>query len=145
MSDDLVQIIYASASAEEMSGPALADILASARRKNEARNISGMLVYHRGSFLQVLEGPEDAVNALFEKIQQDPRHGEINVLFHDKIPAKEFEDWSMGYIDTSGEAATAEGYVDYLRDLQRMTLDGTRGRRVLKMFQDGSWRQKIER
>ena len=51
----------------------------------------------------------------------------------------------MGYIDAGGEASSYEGYVDYMRDLERMTLDGTRGRRILKMFQEGNWRQSVER
>lgn len=145
MTEALLQIIYASASATKMSTSELTEILRLAREKNEKQDISGMLVYHGGSFLQVLEGPETAVNALFAKIEKDPRHGEINVLYRDTIPEKEFEDWSMGYIDVAGEAAQAEGYVDYMRDLERMTIDGTRGRRILKMFQDGNWRQSIDR
>ncbi|MBG04160.1 MAG: hypothetical protein CMM59_08790 [Rhodospirillaceae bacterium] len=66
-------------------------------------------------------------------------------MFRDNVPEKEFEEWSMGYIDAGGEASSYEGYVDYMRDLERMTLDGTRGRRILKMFQEGNWRQSAER
>ena len=145
MAEELLQIIYASASATKMDADELNEILRAARENNAAADISGMLVYHAGSFLQVLEGPADAVSALFEKIERDPRHGRIDVLFRDTIPAKEFEDWSMGYVDASGEAGAYEGYVDYLRDLERMTLDGTRGRRILKMFQEGRWRQSVDR
>ena len=145
MAGTLLQIIYASASAQKMSSEELAEILRIARENNAAQDISGMLVYHGGSFLQVLEGPEGAVNSLFVKIEKDPRHGEINILFRDTVPEKEFEEWSMGYIDATGDAAQSEGYIDYMRDLERMTLDGTRGRRILKMFQDGNWRQSIER
>ena len=145
MAGTLLQIIYASASAQKMSSEELAEILRIARENNAAHDISGMLVYHGGSFLQVLEGPEGAVNSLFVKIEKDPRHGEINILFRDTVPEKEFEEWSMGYIDATGDAAQSEGYIDYMRDLERMTLDGTRGRRILKMFQDRNWRQSIER
>jgi len=145
MAGTLLQIIYASASAQKMSSEELAGILRIARENNAAHDISGMLVYHGGSFLQVLEGPEGAVNSLFVKIEKDPRHDEINILSRDTVPEKEFEEWSMGYIDATGDAAQSEGYIDYMRDLERMTLDGTRGRRILKMFQDRNWRQSIER
>lgn len=145
MSGNLLQIIYASASDVKMKADELSEILNSARENNAKADISGMLVYHSGSFLQVLEGPEEDVSNLFAKIEKDPRHGAINVLFRDTVPEKEFEDWSMGYVDASGEASSVDGYVDYMRELEQMTLDGTRGRRVLKMFQDGSWRQQVER
>jgi len=145
MAGTLLQIIYTSASAQKMSSEELAGILRIARENNAAHDISGMLVYHGGSFLQVLEGPEGAVNSLFVKIEKDPRHDEINILSRDTVPEKEFEEWSMGYIDATGDAAQSEGYIDYMRDLERMTLDGTRGRRILKMFQDRNWRQSIER
>jgi len=77
------------------------------------------------------KAPERAVKALFTKIGKDPRHGESNILFRDTIPKKEFEEWSMGYIETTGDAAQSEGYIDYMRDLERMPLDGTRDRRIL--------------
>ena len=141
MSEALLQIIYASAASRPLTARELADILATARRRNAAADISGMLVYNDGSFLQVLEGPEANVAALFAKIERDPRHANVKVLFRDRIAAKEFADWSMGYVDVTGLADRMDGYVDYLRDLERMTLDPTRGRRILRMFLDGTWRQ----
>ena len=68
MSAPLLQIIYARASATKMEADELKAILSAARTNNSKKDISGMLVYHAGSFLQVLEGPEDAVTELFGKI-----------------------------------------------------------------------------
>ena len=51
-----------------MEADELKAILSAARTNNSKKDISGMLVYHAGSFLQVLEGPEDTVTELFGKI-----------------------------------------------------------------------------
>ena len=55
-----------------MSSEELAEILRIARENNAAHDISGMLVYHGGSFLQVLEGPEGAVNSLYREDRERP-------------------------------------------------------------------------
>ena len=100
-----------------------------------------MLLYHNKSFLQVLEGPEEQVGALFTKIEKDPRHKKILMLLRGEIQEKEFKNWSMGFVDTSRIAAQVEGFVDYFTQLQRMTIDKAGTRRLLKRFQQGEWRR----
>jgi len=55
---------------------------------------------------------------------------------------KEFEEWSMGFVDTSGAAAKAEGFISY-KSLKLAIAEKTRAKKVLRMFQEGAWRQKI--
>jgi len=57
--------------------------------------------------------------------------GSMYKVYEYLIYKKEFEEWSTGYIETTGDAAQSEGYIDYMRDLERMPLDGTRDRRIL--------------
>ena len=60
-----------------------------------------MLVYHDQAFIQVLEGPEDAVTATFARISRNPRHGGILVPDRSKISERTFGEWSMGWIKAS--------------------------------------------
>jgi len=46
-------------------------------------------------FLQVLEGPEDAVAAAFERISADPRHMALVVLRDRQIDHRSFGGWAM--------------------------------------------------
>ena len=55
-------------------------ILATARRRNASDGITGGLMFSKGCFAQVLEGPMGAVTETFERIQQDERHGEVSLL-----------------------------------------------------------------
>ena len=63
---NLVEYIHASAATHDLSGDDLIDLLRLARSNNTQLDITGMLLHHDGSFLQVLEGPEDSVRTLFD-------------------------------------------------------------------------------
>jgi hypothetical protein len=68
VADSYTKIIYASASVKPFSSKQLTDLLAKARAKNGTLHVSGLLLYHQGSFLQVLEGEDSVVSALYERI-----------------------------------------------------------------------------
>jgi hypothetical protein len=138
---NVTQIIYASAATKPFPQADLVELLKLARSKNTAAGISGMLLYHCGSFLQVLEGPEGNVEELFVKIGNDPRHKKRILLWRETIQQKEFANWSMGFVDTTNVAERVEGFVDYAKQLRTMTLDKTGARTILSRFQEGEWRR----
>ena len=135
------QVIYASAATVSFSQSDLIELLKIARQRNSAVDISGMLLYNAGSFLQVLEGPDENIDALFAKIQKDTRHARCLLLSRKTIQEKEFENWSMGFVDITRVAERIEGFVDYAMQLKTMTLDKTRARKILSRFQSGDWRR----
>jgi hypothetical protein len=139
----MLQIIYASAASKKMTGEELEEILETARRNNSEKGISGMLLYHGGSFLQVLEGPDEELKGLIAKIKADERHNKIKLLFMDRVDEKEFDDWSMGFVDASRTAELMEGYVNFGSELNALTLEGSLAKRVLRQFKEGSWRQYV--
>jgi len=53
----LIQLIYVSAATNRFNPAELRELLRLARLKNQQLDVTGMLLYHEGSFLQVLEGP----------------------------------------------------------------------------------------
>ncbi len=71
-------------------------------RANNARNdVTGGLLFSKNCFAQVLEGPTEAVEAAFERIQCDERHGEVTVLQSGPIATRDFPDWSMAFTGCS--------------------------------------------
>lgn len=141
----MLQLIYASATTKPLSQRDLVELLKITRQKNSAADISGMLLYQDGSFLQVLEGPDKNVDALYAKIQKDSRHTNFLLLSRETILKKEFEDWSMGFVDTTNVAEQIEGFVDYRAHLKTQTLDKARAHTVLKKFQEGLWRRAADK
>lgn len=61
----LVRLIYVSSAVEELPDQVLDDILKSAVQHNKPQNITGMLLYCGGNFMQVLEGEEAAVKETY--------------------------------------------------------------------------------
>ena len=45
-----------------------------AQKKNVSMGISGIIMYSDGNFFQIIEGEEQEVKKVFNKVQQDPRH-----------------------------------------------------------------------
>jgi len=79
-------------------------ILRTARQINAQRQITGALLYTAGYFAQVLEGPLSAVETIFERIQFDPRHRDIQILQFHPLDRRSFGDWSMAFAGADPDA-----------------------------------------
>lgn len=93
----LYQLIYVSKSSYPMSKDDLQEILKTAQENNDDQGISGLLVYDRGHFFQVLEGGYNDVETLFTQIQKDKRHSRVNRIVSSHIPERYFSEWGMGF------------------------------------------------
>ena len=137
------QIIYASAATREMSQEEVRDLLAIARKNNASVHVGGLLVYHDNCFLQVLEGPRIAVEAIYLKVKTDPRHTNVKLLLRCGIADTQFSDWAMAYVDADGKNGGIEGYVDYFDKLEAELNDDTQAFKVLRQFKKGRWRELV--
>lgn len=70
-------------------------ILVASARNNPARGITGLLLFNGRNFLQLLEGEEDEVSALMQRIATDPRHNGVSVLDRRTVPGRTCPDWAM--------------------------------------------------
>jgi len=142
----LIQLIYVSAALKLFAPAELRELLRLARIKNQRLDVTGMLLYHQGSFLQVLEGPASAVNPLLETIGEDQRHHKLMLLLRREIEARNFADWKMGFVDVAAQAQALPGFRDYFKShssfLDLMGEPQT-VERVVDGFRDGQWRQYI--
>ena len=92
-----IQIVYASKATGNVDDAQLEKILKTAVRNNAAKKVTGMLLYTKGSFLQVLEGEASVIEALITQIKADTRHRDVEVVVRTSIKEHEFKNWSMGY------------------------------------------------
>jgi len=102
MPGNIRQIVYSSGATTRMSPQELAELLELARHKNESQDITGMLLYRGGHFLQVLEGSQESLSALVDKLNADPRHHSLRILLDEFIVARAFGAWSMAFKDVTG-------------------------------------------
>lgn len=59
--------------------------------------VTGALVYTRSRFAQILEGPDEAVDAIMAKIARDPRHEQVTVVDVQRPAERAFGSWSLAY------------------------------------------------
>ncbi len=90
-------LVYASRALGSFDDAELLALLDTARSRNDEHGVTGMLVYAAGSFLQLLEGEDDAVEAIWDRIRMDPRHTELRVLQDGPARQRLFGEWSMGF------------------------------------------------
>jgi hypothetical protein len=78
-------------------------ILQSARRNNPPLGITGALIFNSGVFAQTLEGPRQNIEVVFERIQRDRRHSDVQVLAFEETSERRFPNWSMAFVGRSVE------------------------------------------
>lgn len=120
-SGDLFSLVYSSAATEPFTPDALDDLLAHSRDRNRADDITGLLLYRRGRFVQFIEGPEAAVRAALARIRADPRHENVRVLIDGFSPTRQLPDWTMGYEKVADAAVPPPpGFRDTFDDLENL-------------------------
>ena len=92
----LKQVIYVS-EISDLSSDSLTNIYDISQKNNSKSGISGCLLIGSNSYLQLLEGPDSAVENLYSKIQMDSRHKKVKKLFEQNIEEKLFSSWSMKF------------------------------------------------
>ena len=84
-------------------------VLAVSRMNNARDGVTGGLLFSEGCFAQVLEGPQDVVEAAFERIQCDARHSEVIVLQNGPVTKRDFPDWSMAFAGANAAGSSLAG------------------------------------
>lgn len=137
----MLSITYLSSAVEQWSDDELEELLRHARGTNATVEVTGMLLYSGGNFIQTLEGPDEAVDAIMAKVEDDPRHQGVLVVRREEVADRLFSGWSMGFRRVSpGEAEEIPGFTDYL---DTGTIEGADTRRHAVMTFHRVFRERI--
>jgi hypothetical protein len=101
------RIKYISRFSRDLSQQEIDELIVHAGRKNEKLNITGILMTSGRLFFQVIEGPNEFIDELWDHIQEDKRHTDVLLLCaEENIKNRIFPDWSLKRIslDTGSEA-----------------------------------------
>ncbi len=91
---DLIQLIYSS-SPFGFDDAALNGILIISRMNNPREAITGALICRHDLYLQLLEGPQAAVEARYSRIVRDDRHLEVVKRVSRPVSERLFPNWAM--------------------------------------------------
>lgn len=89
--------VYSSSSVGPMVENDLSFILNKSRSTNDWLGITGVLLYVHGSVVQVLEGEQNAVETLYQRIARGPRYTNVIRVVNKPISKYLFGEWSMDY------------------------------------------------
>jgi len=95
----LFTLVYRSHVADSFPHNDIERMVEKANRVNQSLDITGMLLFNGTHFFQLLEGPEQAVIALFDGICSDKRHHNVVELMRDYAPSRRFGNTGMELFD----------------------------------------------
>jgi len=103
MNDESIKLfkslIYVSTAKYSMEHEKVVDILQVSWRNNHNSDISGMLIYDDNYFVQLLQGPINTVDTLYDKISNDIRHHSIELIGTELLARKDVNGWGIGLIN----------------------------------------------
>ncbi|WP_051228738.1 BLUF domain-containing protein [Paludibacterium yongneupense] len=138
----MIRLIYSSASVEPLTAAKVAALLSDSRRRNQAAGIKGLLVVMNDDFMQVLEGEDAAVDALYARILADTRHSMQTLLSREAITHPAFANWSMAFIDARVLLDNVGLMPVALQNLSR-DRETQRTLRLVREFIDGKWHHHL--
>jgi hypothetical protein len=100
----LRQIAFASAARPGLKPADTSAIIAASRANNVREGITGVLVYSGESFLQLVEGPDDALAVLWRRLILDDRHRSLASIYGAETGDRWFADWRAGYVSEANLA-----------------------------------------
>lgn len=95
----LVAIAYISASVLPPTPAQLDALLLDAREFNASVGVTGVLLHNDGTFFQYIEGPDDGIARVYDRIRRSHLHAGIVELFNARERTRQFEQWHMGFCE----------------------------------------------
>ena len=136
MESSVFYLIYASSATRLLSDQELQILHTRAMAGNARRGVTGFLLYRGGNFMQLLEGEEDVVRGLFERIKADRRHKDVYVLKEGTRAERIFAKFAMGFVhmDKMPGMTTYSEVIHESLDSLRFRQDGKLALRLLESF-----------
>ncbi len=133
------QLLYRSVQSYEMDASDLMKLLFDARAFNRDNDITGLLLYHRGQFMQLLEGGQQEVQCLYRRIAEDARHRDVVLEVNAPADLRLFPQWHLCYaeapeIDGHPALAGAESERDAMSSLRVLACEHMSAMRLMQFL-----------
>ncbi|WP_422449752.1 MULTISPECIES: BLUF domain-containing protein [unclassified Endozoicomonas] len=136
MEQSLYYLIYVSSASQLMNNDSLLALLNESRDNNLSLDITGMLLYKGGNFLQMLEGTKQHVLQVYQGICKDSRHHNIIKIISAPAACRSFQDWSMGFCNMEKETSLQDfpTYIHENLNLRQFTHETHHARSFIQSF-----------
>ncbi|WP_435579308.1 BLUF domain-containing protein [Gilvibacter sp.] len=118
MKTQLHTICYVSTAVSTITQHNVSDVFEGIVENNLSLGITGVLLYSHGNFMQILEGPSEAMASVYDSIKRDRRHHHIIEIMNQPAEERMFENYMSGFtiIDSPKEIFHLQKYVRFLED-----------------------------
>ncbi|UCG87780.1 MAG: BLUF domain-containing protein [Gemmatimonadota bacterium] len=139
----LKRISYISKFSRPLTRDEVNQLAADAEERNRSLGITGMLMSSGGIFYQMLEGPIEAVDSLFQKIAADQRHTDVLVLsVQEEIEDRLFPSWAMKKVNLDEEALSRLEPVKAL--LEAIVVQRESMQRLMRVLSRSVWQELMD-
>ena len=135
---DLYTLVYVSAATQIFTESQLESLLIDACEKNRQNDLTGVLLYDEGNFIQCLEGPDVQLHQVYQRILASRRHTGVICLLDEPIEQRSFPDWQMGLIHTTRSETLRVSSAQWHRQAQADGSTDSSGMMLLKSF----WKER---
>lgn len=101
------QLVYTSQAGRGMDAAAYEALAKNRALKNTRKDITGMLLFAKGTIIHVIEGPKGAVTALYEKISRDTRHAEVTLMAEHETQTREYAGQPLAFMSVQASQGQA--------------------------------------
>lgn len=91
----ITQVVYISRATAHVDHAELSSIASVSASNNSRVGVSGALLFCSGYFLQILEGDFDTLQSTLNRIADDTRHADLQVILQTNDTRRQFADWAM--------------------------------------------------
>ncbi len=114
----IYELAYESVAKRGLPAADIDDILETSRARNSESGITGCLVYYNRRFIQVLEGNQQALQELYQKIKNDDRHRHVRIIAENAIEKRTFSEWGMAYFPIDSNNFSLSELEQFRRNLR---------------------------
>jgi hypothetical protein len=134
----LHSLIYVSTAVHKLSNELLSSLAEQSSSRNGPLDVTGLLLYSDGNFMQCLEGSKESIDILMQSISSDSRHSELLVLWEGETSNREFSDWGMA-ADSPDVGLTQIASSRAVGDWLNTSIDAPKG--ITRVLLEGFWQR----
>lgn len=137
----LHSLLYISTAQVLFTPPRMEELLTASRQSNARHQITGLLLFQDGAFMQFLEGPATAVERLYRKIKVDERHFAVVTISEGEVSARRFPNRPMDFRNLRDRAVRQlPGFAEFSETSLSMSEfidEPDRAMQLLSLFESG--------
>ncbi len=121
----LTTICYISSADKKLGQNELNQLFNNAKINNSKFDISGILIHQDGNFLQILEGENEKIDEVYQRIKLDNRHSNILQIINHPITSSIFEGYQTGFsiVNNNKKIEQLKTYLEWVKSAEIASVD----------------------